>query len=156
MKSSRDPVTTCNIFMACIIAGFLALSAWLWVDEAYSEVPEPPFEYLLYWQIEELPGKATLYFDIDGDESPDLVYAHQIIGVERIGTCKPPEKKNKAYWLSANCESRAPIVYLVSVEYIAHRYIDESWHFVSKTWPPKKRMPCKNYSFREIRCKAQK
>ena len=141
-----------NIFMACLIGGFIALSAWLWVDEALGEVPEPPFSYLLYWNIEELPGKATLYYDVDLDEIPDLVYAHEIESVQRVDACGPPFKQNGQIWLTANCESRHPIVYLVNEKHMAHRSVDESWYFVSKTWP-KKRGCSKNYSFKEMRCK---
>ena len=33
---------------------------------------EPPMEYMIGWNLNEVPGNATVYYDLNGDKVPEL------------------------------------------------------------------------------------
>lgn len=116
---------------------------------AFEDYPEPPFEYLVAFDIEEIPGKATLYYDLDADGEADLVTAHDIIGVERPDRCPLTVKRAQDILIGTECNSRWPVVYFLKRAIIAVRWVDEKWSFVvKKTW---RRCVSKNYETGECR-----
>ena len=40
---------------------------------AASEFPEPPFKWAKRFQLNEIPGKASVYYDIDGDGTAEIL-----------------------------------------------------------------------------------
>lgn len=111
---------------ACILA--------VWVfgcSKALSEAefPEPPWEWLVRFQIEEIPGKAALYYDIDGDGFPDLVTAHTIIDRVRTVKCKPPLKEDNSIVIGFDCRT-TPKVYILERKIFAVRMVNEKWAVV--------------------------
>ncbi len=100
-----------------------------------AEFPEPPFEWFVKFEVNEIPGKATVYYDIDGDKVPDLVTAHEILKVFHVKQCKVPMRHEDYILVGSECGSVAPKVYFLARKIFAVRMIDERWAVVTeRTW----------------------
>ena len=105
-------------------------AVFLFIILSFTEFPEPPRDYLVGWNVEELPGKVGLYYDLDGDGKGDLITAHNIIKVERIPKCTRHEFYEKTVTVGFHCDSRMPLVYTINRRIEGVRMIDEKWHIV--------------------------
>jgi len=153
--------------LSILIASGLVLLITGLVKPTAAEIPEPPLSFLMPHITEELHGNFSIYYDIpvqgEGyDGIWDIAFLHQPDGEPRwTKYCSLSKRQGEYLYIWTGCENGGrPLVYRFKREYIAVAGPDPdtrkpiwNWYINTKTWPGKKQMPCKNYSFREIRCK---
>lgn len=117
-----------------------------------SEFPEPPLEWVLNFQTEEIPGKAALYYDIDDDGWADLVTAHTLIKIMRVTEC-PHHATRIAdeILIGSECDTRSPKVYVLERKIFAVRMVDEKWTMViERTW-----RRCVDKDYATLKCRRE-
>ncbi len=51
--------------------------------------PEPPIQYMVNFEINEVPNNVSVYYDMNGDGVPDIAYAHPILKSAPAAECQP-------------------------------------------------------------------
>jgi hypothetical protein len=91
-------------------------------------MPEPPLRMLLKWSVDEIPGKAALYYDLDGDGKSDLVYAHDVVSTGFGSACMPPARTDEEIILSTGCADK-PLIYILNRAIAGVKAAGERWYF---------------------------
>ena len=150
-----------SILLIFVLAFFL----WL-VKSAPAEIPEPPMSFLMPHVTEEIHGNFSVFYDIPAmgqgyDGVWDIAFLHATDGEPKwTKYCGISKRLGEHLYVWTGCGTgERPLLYRFKREYIAVAGPDPhtgrpiwNWYINTKTWP-KKKMPCRNYSFREIRCK---
>lgn len=76
-------------------------------------MPEPPLRMLMKMEVDELPGQATLYYNLDKDKRYDLVYSHTIESVTPTPACFPPRRNKKFIYITVGCDAK-PLLYILN------------------------------------------
>lgn len=98
------------------------------------EYPEPPLEWIMGWDVEEIPGYVSVYYDMNQDGEPDFVTAHISIGADIVDECPPPTRVGDSILLGHDCNGD-PMVYAVEREIRAIRWANQRWLWaIGRTW----------------------
>jgi len=143
--------------LAVVVAISLILLTMGLVKLATAVVPEPPIGFLMRGVSVEIHGNISVYYDVDGDGSFDLAFLHEKDGEPRfVDECGEDGRLGKYLYVFDGCrKGQTPMIHRLKRQHIAMRGPNEKWTwFIRSTWPVKKKyVPCKHYSFRELRCK---
>ena len=87
---------------------------------------EPPMEYMIGWNLNEVPGNATVYYDLNGDKVPEIVFAHPIIGVNNAPDCNGGVRTEEQYHtLLTTCPADYAVDYFITKQYSMFRLLKE-------------------------------
>ena len=120
------------LLIALIVPSFCT-GGQLTASEVYEqwrmEMPgfiEPPMKYMIGWNLNEVPGNATIYYDLNGDKRPELVFAHPIIAVNPAPDCHGGVREQEQYnTLLTTCPSDNAVDYYVTKQYTMFRLLEE-------------------------------
>lgn len=116
---------TILMFICFTVAGYALAKA--------EPMPEPPVEYIWDWVLEEFPMRVTVYYDLDKDGRPDLVYLHEYL-VDKINYCQPPARTATEIILPFDCES-SPLNYRLQMPATTYWMPgNKPIHIIEKTW----------------------
>jgi len=99
-----------------------------WTNE--TGVIEPPKEMTLGWNVNEIPANVTVYYDVNGDKKPDVVFAHPILFVNIGVYCDVKRVVNDGYWMFSTCPADHAADYFVARQWALYKFIGGAWHRV--------------------------
>lgn len=87
---------------------------------------EPPLMYMIGWNVNEIPRNVTIYYDLDGDDVPELVFAHPIIAENHAPKCDGGYREEEQYHtLLSTCPSEHAVDYFITKQYSMFRLLRE-------------------------------
>lgn len=87
---------------------------------------EPPMEYMIGWNVNEVPNNVTLYYDLNGDNIPELVFAHPIIAMNNAPTCNGGYREEEEYHtLLTTCPAEHAVDYFIAKQYSMFKLLRE-------------------------------
>jgi hypothetical protein len=122
--------------MANNIAATLLILALALPDAAFAEwsnkegVVEPPKEMTLGWRVNEIPSNVTVYYDVNGDKQPDVVFAHPIVFVNTGVYCDVKRTVDEQYWMFSTCPADHAADYFVTRQWALYKFIGGGWQRV--------------------------
>ena len=99
-----------------------------WSNEA--GVVEPGLEMMLGWNVNEIPSNITIYYDVNGDQKPDVVFAHPIMATNIGVQCDVERVENEAYWVFSTCPADHAADYFIYRHWTLYKIIGERWQRV--------------------------
>ena len=99
-----------------------------WTNE--TGVIEPPKEMTLGWYVNEIPSNVTVYYDVNGDKQPDVVFAHPILFVNVGVYCDAKRVVDEQYWMFSTCPADHAADYFVTRQWTLYKFIGGGWHRV--------------------------
>ena len=99
-----------------------------WTSE--TGVVEPPKEMTLGWNVNEVPSNVTVYYDVNGDKKPDVVFAHPILFVNIGVYCDVKRTVDEQYWMFSTCPADHAADYFVTRQWALYKFIGGGWHRV--------------------------
>ena len=87
---------------------------------------EPPMEFMIGWNVNEIPSNVTIYYDLDGDNMPEIVFAHPIIAMNNSPKCNGGYREEEEYHtLLSTCPAEHAVDYFVTTGYSMFRLLKE-------------------------------
>jgi len=99
-----------------------------WTNE--TGVVEPPKEMTVGWNVNEIPSNVTVYYDVNGDKQPDVVFAHPILFVNIGVYCDVKRVVDAGYWMFSTCPADHAADYFVTRQWTLYKFIGGGWHRV--------------------------
>ncbi len=85
---------------------------------------EPDMKYMVGWNVNEVPRNVTIYYDLDGDGVPELVFAHPIIAENANPKCDGGFREEENYHvLLSTCPSEMAVDYFFTKQYSMFRLL---------------------------------
>ena len=117
-----------NNIAAHILILALALPGAALADWTHDEgVVEPPQEMILGWNVNEIPGNVTIYYDVNGDKKPDIVFAHSIRYMNSGVQCDAKKVGNEHYWIYTTCPADHAADYFIYKKWTLYKFIGSGW-----------------------------
>ena len=120
------------LLIALIVPSFCTgtpLTAGQVYEQWRMEMPgfiEPPMKYMIGWNLNEVPRNATIYYDLDGDKRPELVFAHPIIAENHAPKCNGSKREEEEFHLLlSTCPSPHAVDYFITRQYSMFRLLNE-------------------------------
>jgi len=122
-----------QLLIALIIPSLVACGEAVTATEVHEqwkmEMPgfvEPPMKYMIGWNANEVPRNVTIYYDLDGDKVPELVFAHPIIAENHAPKCNGGVREEEEYHaLLTTCPSPHAVDYFITKQYSMFRLLNE-------------------------------
>ncbi len=87
---------------------------------------EPPLKYMIGWNVNEVPRNVTIYYDLDGDKKPELVFAHPIIAENHAPKCDGRRRDEEEFHiLLTTCPAPKAVDYFITRQYSMFRLLNE-------------------------------
>ena len=87
---------------------------------------EPPLRYMIGWNVNEVPRNVTIYYDLDGDKKPELVFAHPIIAENHAPKCDGRRRDEEEFHiLLTTCPAPKAVDYFITRQYSMFRLLNE-------------------------------
>lgn len=87
---------------------------------------EPPLKYMIGWNVNEVPRNVTIYYDLDGDDVPELVFAHPIVAENHAPKCGSGYREEEEYHtLLSTCPAEHAVDYFITKQYSMFRLLRE-------------------------------
>lgn len=87
---------------------------------------EPPMKYMIGWNVNEIPRNVTIYYDLDGDRIPEIVFAHPILAENHAPNCDGGYREEEEYHtLLTTCPAPHAVDYFVTKRYSMFRLLKE-------------------------------
>ena len=115
------------------IAAHLLILALVLPSAAFAEwsnkagVVEPPISMMLGWNANEIPGNVTIYYDVNGDKKPDVIFAHPIMAMSSGVACDAKKIKNEYYWVFTTCPADHAADYFIYKQWVLYKLMGGSW-----------------------------
>ena len=95
-----------------------------------TDVVEPIQEMTVGWNVNEIPANVTVYYDVNEDKQPDIVFAHPIVFVNIGVYCDAKRVVDARYWMFSTCPADHAADYFVTRQWTLYRFISGDWHRV--------------------------
>jgi hypothetical protein len=88
---------------------------------------EPSLDKMVAWTIEEIPRNATIYYDLNGDGRPDVVFSHPVIAQDLADKCQGNNESriSEDYIVLSTCPSDKAFNYFVTKRFALFREISQ-------------------------------
>ena len=116
------------LILALALPGAVHAGGDNWTNE--TGVIEPPKEMILGWNVNEVPANVTVYYDVNGDKQPDVVFTHPILFVNIGVYCDAKRMVDKQYWMFTTCPADHAADYFVTRQWTLYKFIGGGWHRV--------------------------
>ena len=125
MRSMANNIAATILILALALPG-AALANWI----NDTGVIEPPKEMVLGWNVNEIPSNVTVYYDVNGDKQPDIVFTHPILFVNIGVYCDAKRPVDDGYWMFSTCPADHAADYFVTRQWTLYKFIGGGWHRV--------------------------
>ncbi len=90
-------------------------------------IKEPALEYVLDWKVNEVPRSITIYYDVNNDGFPDVVFAHPIVAENQAPACGTHRDEESRHLMFTTCKIGAGphTDYFVTHEHSMFRILDQ-------------------------------
>ena len=121
------------LFIALIILNLATCGKAAVAEEVYEQwkmerpgFVEPPMKYMIGWNVNEIPGNVTIYYDLDRDDIPEIVFAHPILATNHAPKCDGGYREEEEYHtLLTTCPAPHAVDYFVTKGYSMFRLVKE-------------------------------
>ena len=125
MRSMVNNIAATLLILALALPG-AAFTDW----SNKAGVVEPPISMMLGWNVNEIPGNVTVYYDVNGDRKPDVVFAHPIMAMNSGVKCDAKKIDDEYYWIFTTCPADHAADYFVFKQWTLYKFIGGGWHRV--------------------------
>jgi len=85
---------------------------------------EPPMKYMVGWNTNEVPRNITIYYDLNGDDVPEMVFAHPILFENWSPVCNGKRRDEEMYHLMlTTCPQPKAVDYFITKQYTMFRLL---------------------------------
>ena len=116
------------LILALALPGAVFAGGNYWINDM--GVIEPPKEMTVGWNVNEVPANVTVYYDVNGDEKPDVVFAHPIVFVNLGVYCDAKRVVDEQYWMFSTCPAEHAADYFVTRQWTLYKFIGGGWQRV--------------------------
>ena len=91
-------------------------------------ITEPPLEFVLDWKVNEVPRNITIYYDVNEDGFPDVVFAHPIVAENQAPACNTHRPEEDRHLMFTTCKTGAGgphTDYFVEYQFSMFRIVDQ-------------------------------
>ena len=90
-------------------------------------ITEPSLEFVLDWKVNEVPRNITIYYDVNQDGFPDVVFAHPIVAENQAPACGTHRDEESRHLMFTTCKIGAGphTDYFVTHEHSMLRILDQ-------------------------------
>jgi hypothetical protein len=118
-------IKTLTLFVLFLLAQPVYATQFHWMMESPGFI-EPPMRYMIGWRVNEVPRNITIYYDLDGNGTPEIVFAHPIIAENHAPKCGAGIREEEQYHkLMTTCPSEHPVDYFITHQFSMFRLLSE-------------------------------